>query len=137
MATDILLLWEKSIAREIIALGFFCSNVYCKKNLICRNWKISVWDDFAIASSQSAEDVNSGYEFLGPIEISYIVQLIWIYINLMIILWWSKLRALKSTPYLSILLIVWNLQTIILLPFPKIAWFIIIFQRNYLQTYSR
>ena len=42
MATDVLLLWEKSIAREIIALGFFCSNVYCKKNLICRNWKISV-----------------------------------------------------------------------------------------------
>ena len=135
MTADVLLLGEKSIAREIIA-GFFLFQCYCKENLLCRNWKNSVWDDFAIASSQSLENFSSGYEFLDPIEISCIVQIMYIYVNLMI-LWWSKLRALKSTPYLSILLIVWSLQTIILLLFLKTALFIIIFRRNYLQTNSR
>ena len=99
---------------------FFCFNVIVKRTCFVENWKNSVWDDFAIASSQSLENFSSGYEFLDPIEISCIVQIMYIYVNLMI-LWWSKLRALKSTPYLSISVIVWSLQTIILLLFLKIA----------------
>ena len=43
MATDVLLLWEKSIAREIVArdfLSFFCSNVIVKRTCFAETGKI-------------------------------------------------------------------------------------------------
>ena len=101
MPTDVLLLWEKSIAREIIALDRFFSHVIVERTCFVETGKI-LYEMILLSRHLSLQrmSISSGNEFLGPIEISpmipsYVVQLIQICINLMI-LWWSKLRALKS-----------------------------------------
>ena len=94
MTTDVLLLWEKSIAREIIARGFLFQ-YYCKENLLCRNWKI-LYEMILLSRHFRLQRMSVlGMSVQVP-QSTYVIQLIQIYINLMI-LWWSKLRALKST----------------------------------------